>query len=43
MREKLIWNNIISEADFREPIKKDTENQIKKAIDWIKGIIKDLT
>ena len=42
MKEALAGNQILGEADFIEPLKKETEIKIQKARDWAVGIVKDL-
>lgn len=41
MREKLTWNNIISENDFIEPLKRNKEENNKKLENWIEEIRKN--
>lgn len=42
MKEVLKDNHILGEIDFKEPLKKNTDENIKKARDWTEIIIKSL-
>ena len=42
MKEALGNNQILGEIDFRDPIKRETEKNIKKAKDWAGNIIETL-
>ena len=42
MRKALEGNQILSEIDFRDPLKKDTDTNIQRAKEWAENIIKTL-
>jgi flavodoxin len=42
MKEALKGNQICGEIDFRDPLKRDTDNNIIKAKEWAKNIIESL-
>ena len=42
MKKALNDNQILGEIDFQDPLKRATKNNIQKANDWAKNIIKGL-
>ncbi|MFH2137374.1 MAG: flavodoxin [Candidatus Omnitrophota bacterium] len=42
LKQVLPGNQILGEIDFQDPSKRNTENNLKKAKDWAKNIVKSL-
>ncbi|MDD4294022.1 MAG: flavodoxin [Candidatus Omnitrophica bacterium] len=41
MKAMLGNNTFLGEADFKEPLKRNADNNVKKAVEWSKDIFKD--